>query len=280
MPHVERPALRNAITDIGTAATSVTGMVKVPDLKDRWRDRAALGAWMFLREPMTAEAAARAGYDYVVVDMQHGVASEPEALAMIQAAEAAGSIPVVRVATNHPMTIGRALDAGALAVIVPMVNDRAAAEAAVDACRYAPQGSRSYGPVAALSRYSEEYALVANDVICCIVMIETAEALDNIDDILSVPGVDGVYVGPVDLSLTLGLPPAKDHDSPIFQNAIDRIVSACNRHGIVAGIHADEHLAPKWTDRGFRLITVGYDQDSVLSGLRGALGQVRGSGAY
>ena len=247
----------------------------IPTLKDRWSDRTALGAWMFLREPMTAESAARMGYDYVVVDLQHGVASEPEALAMMQAAEAAGAIPVARVSTNHPTTIGRALDAGALAVIVPMVNDAEGARAAVSACRYAPEGTRSYGPVAAISRYSDDYARVANRTVACIVMIETAEALDNLDQILSVPGIDAVYVGPVDLSLTLGLPPETDHDDVRFTGAIDAILAACSRHGVVPGIHADAGLAAKWTARGFRMVTVGYDQLSVLTGLRGALADAR-----
>ena len=248
----------------------------IPTLKDRWSDRPALGAWMFLREPMTAESAARMGYDYVVVDLQHGVASEREALAMMQAAEAAGAIPVARVSTNHPTSIGRALDAGALAVIVPMVNDAAGARAAVSACRYAPEGSRSYGPVAAISRYSDDYARVANETVACIVMIETAEALGNLDQILSVPGIDAVYVGPVDLSLTLGLPPETDHDDVRFTDAIDTILAACERHGVVPGIHADAHLSAKWDARGFRMITVGYDQLSVLTGLRGALDGARG----
>ncbi len=251
----------------------------IPTLTDRWRDRPALGAWMFLREPMTAESAARMGYDYVVVDLQHGVASEPEALAMMQAAEAAGAIPVARVSTNHPTTIGRALDAGALAVIVPMVNDADAARAAVSACRYAPEGTRSYGPVAAISRYSEDYAAVANRTVACIVMIETVAALENLDQILAVPGVDAVYVGPVDLSLTLGLPPETDHDDLRFTGAIDRILASCQRHGVVPGIHADPGLAAKWTSRGFRMITVGYDQLSVLTGLRGALDGARGTDA-
>jgi 4-hydroxy-2-oxoheptanedioate aldolase len=232
---------------------------------------------MFLREPMTAEAAARMGYDYVVVDLQHGVASDPEALAMMQAAEAAGAIPVARVSTNHPMTIGRALDAGALAVIVPMVNSADDARAAVAACRYPPMGSRSYGPVAAISRYSDDYALVANETVCCLVMIETVEALANLDEILSVPGIDGVYVGPVDLSLTLGLPPRPDNSDPVFIDAIDRILGACSAHGIVPAIHADQRLAAGWIERGFRMITVGYDQYSVIDGLNKALEASRGA---
>jgi 4-hydroxy-2-oxoheptanedioate aldolase len=248
----------------------------IPSLADRWHDRPALGAWMFLREPMTAEAAARIGYDYVVVDLQHGVAAEPDALAMMQATEAAGAIPVARVAANTATQIGRALDSGALAVIVPMVNDATAARAAADACRYAPVGIRSYGPVAAISRYTEDYARQANGIVTCIVMIETVEALANLDEILQAPGVDAVYVGPVDLSLTLGLPPETDHDDVRFTDAIDAILAGCRRYGVVPGIHADGSLAAKWVDRGFRMITVGYDQFSVLSGLRRDLAIARG----
>jgi 4-hydroxy-2-oxoheptanedioate aldolase len=210
------------------------------------------------------------------VDLQHGIASESEALAMIQATEAAGAVPVVRVASNDATSIGRALDFGALAVIVPMVNEPDAAERAVAACRYAPAGSRSYGPVAAISRYSDDYARVANETVACIVMIETREAVENIDAILSVPGIDGVYVGPVDLSLTLGLPPETDHDDARFTDAIASIVASCQRHGIVPGIHADGRLAAKWRTMGFRMITVGYDQFSVLTGLRSDLAAARG----
>lgn len=223
---------------------------------------------MFLREPLTAEAAARAGYDYVVVDLQHGIASEPEALAMIQGAEAGGAIPLVRVATNAEVTIGRALDLGALGVIVPMVNDAESARAAVNACRYPPIGARSYGPVAAMARYSDVYADHANEAIVCLVMIETSTALAQLDEILAVPGVDGVYVGPVDLSLSLGLPPLPFHDDQRFHDAIDAILLACARHGVVPGIHASADLAPRWREKGFRIITVGYDQMSAVTGLR------------
>jgi 4-hydroxy-2-oxoheptanedioate aldolase len=251
----------------------------IPSLRDLWSDHPVLGAWMFLREPMTAEAAARLGYDYVVVDLQHGIASGEESLAMMQAAEAAGAIPVCRVATNQPVNIGHALDAGALAVIVPLVNTGEDARRAADAARYAPVGSRSFGPVAAVSRYSAEYAQVANERICLLVMIETAEALTNLDEILSTPGIDGVYVGTFDLSLSLGLTPGPYNDAPVFLEAIDAILAACERHGVVPGIHSNEEIAPLWIERGFRLVTVGYDQYSVLDGLRGALETSRGSAA-
>lgn len=245
--------------------------MRLPSLKDRWAEHPALGAWLFLREPLTAEAAARIGYDYVCVDLQHGYASQVDALAMIQAAGGAGAIPVVRVASNDPTMIGQALDAGALAVIVPMVNTAAEAAKAVAACRYAPLGNRSFGALAAMDRYSGDYVEQSNASVVCIPMIETAEALANLDEILDVPGVDAIYVGPVDLSLTLGLPPETDHDDEKFRDAIRTIVDACNRRGIVAGIHADADLAKKWTDAGFKMITVGYDRTPMLAGMKADL---------
>ncbi|MBK9738492.1 MAG: hypothetical protein IPO93_03030 [Actinobacteria bacterium] len=250
----------------------------LPTLKDRWSPGPALGAWLFLREPLTAESAARMGYDYVCIDLQHGYASQVDALAMIQAAASAGTIPVVRVAWNDPTSIGHSLDAGALAVIVPMVNNAEQAARAVAACRYAPEGIRSFGALAALDRYSGDYVQQANAAVCCIPMIETIEAVDNLDEILSVPGIDGIYVGPVDLSLTLGLPPLTAHDDPLFTDAIDRILDACRRHGIVAGIHADADLTQKWTAAGFRMITVGYDRTPMLAGMKADLLKAR-SGA-
>jgi 2-keto-3-deoxy-L-rhamnonate aldolase RhmA len=178
----------------------------LPTLKDRWSPGPALGAWLFLREPLTAESAARMGYDYVCIDLQHGYASQVDALAMIQAAASAGTIPVVRVAWNDPTSIGHSLDAGALAVIVPMVNNAEQAARAVAACRYAPEGIRSFGALAALDRYSGDYVQQANAAVCCIPMIETIEAVDNLDEILGA-GHRRYLRGPVDLSLTGPSPP-------------------------------------------------------------------------
>jgi len=249
--------------------------MRIPSLKDRWVDQPALGCWLFLREPLTAEAAARIGYDYVCIDLQHGYASQVDALAMIQAAAGAGSIPTVRVASNDANLIGKSLDAGALAIIVPMVNTAEDAAKAVSACRYAPEGTRSFGALAAMDRYSGDFVPQSNAAVACIPMIETAQALENLEEILSVPGVDAVYVGPVDLSLTLGLPPATDHDDQRFQDAIAKIVDACNRHNVVAGIHADASLAKNWTDAGFKMITVGYDRTPMLAGMKADLAKAR-----
>lgn len=247
----------------------------LPSLKDRWKVSPALGAWLFLREPLTAEAAARIGYDYVCIDLQHGYASQVDALAMIQAAGAAGAIPVVRVGSNDATMIGQALDAGALAVIVPMVNTAAEAAKAVSACRYAPVGTRSFGALAAMDRYSGDFVEQSNSSVVCIPMIETAEALENLEEILAVPGVDAIYVGPVDLSLTLGLPPKTNHDDERFTSAIAKILDACKRHGVAAGIHADADLADQWTKAGFSMITVGYDRTPMLAGMKADLEKAR-----
>ncbi|MGB8862035.1 MAG: aldolase/citrate lyase family protein, partial [Ilumatobacteraceae bacterium] len=152
----------------------------------------ALGAWIFLREPLLSEAASKAGYDYVCIDLQHGLVGFEDLTAHLQAVALGSAAPIVRVPWNEPWMIGRALDAGALGVIIPMVNTADEAARAVAACRYAPQGERSIGPIGAMTRHPS-YFRHANSAVMCIVMIETAQAVANIDEILSVPGIDAVY---------------------------------------------------------------------------------------
>lgn len=245
-------------------------------LPDRWRDGVtALGAWMFLREPLLAEMASTAGYDYVCVDMQHGLASYTDTVAMLQAIGASATTPIVRVPWNDPGIIGRVLDAGALGVIIPMVNSAEEAARAVAASRYAPEGMRSFGPLTAMIRHGFGYLGTANGQVACIPMIETVEAVERIDEILAVPGIDAVYVGPSDLSLTMGLPPSADHDDARFQDALATIVDACGRHGVVPGVHASPALAEIRAKQGFRMITVGYDQTPVMTALRADLASSR-----
>ena len=195
----------------------------VRSLNDIWRDGGgAIGAWLSLRDPFLAEVAATAGYDYVCIDMQHGLADLAQTVTMLHAMARTPAVPLVRVPWNETGIIGRVLDAGALGVIIPMVNTPDEARRAVDACRYAPAGTRSFGPLGAAVRHGADYALEANDAVACIPMIETRQAIESIDEILAVPGIDAAYVGPADLALTYGLPPAIDNPGEPFDGAARR----------------------------------------------------------
>jgi 4-hydroxy-2-oxoheptanedioate aldolase len=177
---------------------------------------------------------------------------------------------------NEPGIIMKTLDAGAYGVIIPMVNTRAQAEAAVAACRYAPQGVRSYGPARATLYAGRDYFPNANETVLCICMIETREAIANLDDILGVSGIDAVYVGPSDLSVSLGLPPGYDNPAPEFRQAIDKLLAACERHGVVPGVHAGlPEVAQKRIEQGFRFVEMCDDAGSLARGAAWALGQLR-----
>lgn len=244
-------------------------------LRERWADgQATLGGWLAIPSVVVAESTARAGFDYVCADLQHGVLDYSDAVGLFQAVLAGGSTPIVRVPWNEPGIVGKVLDAGAEAVIVPMVNDAEQAAMAVRASRYPPLGARSYGPIVAAGR-SRDYAATANGVIAVVPMIETVEALGNLDDILAVPGVDAIYVGPADLSFSLGLPPGNNDDVAEFREALDAIVAACRRHGVVPGIHATGSLAPRRLEQGFRMVTVTSDTVALWLGLSAELARAR-----
>ena len=190
-------------------------------LREIWEsDGSALGVWLSVASTITAEAAARQGFDYVCVDTQHGASEYQAAVGMFQAIELGGGTPITRVPWNEQGIIGKMLDAGAQGVIVPMVNTREQAEAVVRSCRYAPEGSRSFGPTVVGMRHAD-YVAWAGTSVAVIPMIETTEALGNLDDIMSVPGVDAIYVGPADLSLSLGLKPRNNDGEAVFDDALD-----------------------------------------------------------
>jgi 4-hydroxy-2-oxoheptanedioate aldolase len=238
-------------------------------LQARWRDGGtALGLWLSLRDPLIAEIGCTTGYDYVCIDMQHGMHDFTDAVAALQAMARGTATPLVRVPWNEQGIIGRVLDAGALGVIIPMVNTPEEAERAVASCRYAPTGARSIGPLRATVAYGADYVAGANDRVACIPMIETKEAIERIDDILAVPGIDAAYVGPADLSLSYGLTPGMDNPSEVFSSALDAVIAACGRHGVVPGIHSSAALADKRHAAGFRMITVGSDVGAMMAGVR------------
>lgn len=245
-------------------------------LKAKWRaGEATFGAWLAIPSPLVAEGVAMAGFDYVCVDMQHGVADYQQCIAMLAAMRGTDTTPIVRVPWNEPGIIGRVLDAGALGVVIPMVNSAADARAAVAACRYAPAGARSFGPIRAAMALGADYYSWANDEIACIPMVETKQAVSQLDEILSVPGIDAAYVGPADLSVTYGLPPGVDNPGTEFDVAIATIVDGCQRHGVIPGIHSTAAVGPKRVEGGFKMITVSADLGAVLTGVRADLKAVR-----
>src|SRR3990172_7455434 len=184
-------------------------------VKQLWREgKVAVGGWLGIPSSYSAEMMAHQGFDWLCIDTQHGAIDFSAALPMLQAISTTPTIPFVRVPWNDPSVIMKYLDAGAYGVIVPMIQTRADAEAAVAACRYPPEGMRSAGPFRASLYAGPDYLAEANREVACVVMIETPQALDNLDAIASVPGVDALYIGPSDLSQALGLGARYDANNP------------------------------------------------------------------
>ena len=249
-------------------------------MRKLWQeDRPALGGWLSIPSAFSAEAMAHHGLDWLCIDMQHGLIDYETALAMLQAISTTATTPIVRVPWNDQAIIMKMLDAGAYGVIVPMVNTRADAEAAAAACRYPPQGIRSFGPMRAVYYAGFDYFVYANREVCCIPQIETAEAVENLDDILSVPGIDAVYIGPMDLSISLGLPPQMDTDVPGYVEARQRILESCRRHGVIGGINSSTLSAPKRIAEGFRFVLVTTDFGSMVRAVGEDVRSVRQAGS-
>ncbi len=224
------------------------------------RGEAVVNGWLSIPSAFSAEVMAHQGFDSLTVDMQHGVVDYQAAVTMLQAIATTPIIPLARVPWNDPGPVMKILDAGAYGVICPMISTREQAEALVAACRYPPRGHRSWGPVRASLYAGSDYGEHANDEILVMPMIETGEALENLDDILSVPGIDAVYVGPSDLSLALGCKPRLDQTDPPVVDAQQRIVAACRKHGVVAGIHnATAAYAQTMIAAGYQFVTLASD---------------------
>jgi 4-hydroxy-2-oxoheptanedioate aldolase len=250
--------------------TQETPMLQNP-LLERWQDDGiAYTGWLSIPSAWTAEVMAHAGFDALVIDMQHGLIDPAGMLAMLQAIPAPA---LVRASWNEPSVLMRPLDSGACGVICPMVGTRAECEAFVAACRYPPRGMRSFGPTRSLVSIGPDYVARAETFALTFAQIETAAGLANVEAIASVPGLTGLYVGPWDLSLDLGLETPGDLLDPELLRACDAVVAAARRHHLVAGIYttsAEEGC--RMADRGFRLINIASDS-SLLQ--RSAAAEVR-----
>jgi len=250
----------------------------VNPLRARWAaGETAFGLWSGMASPFAAELLARAGADYVCIDMQHGLASFDGLTPLLQAVALGGSAPLVRVAANEPWQIGKALDQGALGVIVPLVETADEAARAVAACRYPPDGSRSFGPARAGSTIGslEPHDLGAKVV--CLVMVETRRGVENLDAIAATRGLDGIYIGPADLAVSLGVSPLSRDLGAEHAAAVETIRDACAANGIAAGIHcARGEDANAFAAGGFRVVTASTDFPLLAGAASRSLRAARG----
>lgn len=214
-----------------------------------------VSGWLVTNSTLNAEFMAHRGFDALTVDMQHGTADYSDLLAMLQAISTTSTIPLVRTPLRDGSLLGRILDAGAYGVICPMVNNREDAEAFVADCRYHPRGRRSCGPIRASIYGGADYFDHANDQIMTLAMIESKEAVDNIDDILDTPDLDGVFIGPSDLSVSMGYKPGYDPRHADVYEAITLVAARCKEKGKIPGIHTGSvAYAQEMRELGFRFM--------------------------
>ena len=246
-------------------------------LRTIWKSGGAVvNGWLAIANSFSAETMAHQGWDSLTIDLQHGVVDYQGMVPMLQAISTTATVPVVRVPWLEPGILMKTLDAGAYGVICPMINSREDAQKLVAYTHYAPRGTRSFGPVRALLYGGADYPTHANDTIVTFAMIETAKALDNLDDILSVEGLDAIYIGPSDLSLALGCTPTFDDLDPQAAQAVEYILARAKAHGIVAGIHnGTAESALKRIAKGFQFVTVSSDARLMAAGAQGVIAKMR-----
>lgn len=254
--------------------------MKLNNIKARWHEgQVVLNGWLSIASAFTAEIMAEQGYDALTIDLQHGFVGYEQATHMLQAMRASGVAPMVRVPWLEPGIIMKSLDAGAWGIICPMVNTAEQARTLVSCVRYPPTGSRSFGPTRVAFAAGQEYGQYADDQVVCFAMIETAEALENIEAIVATPGLDGVYIGPADL--TLGLTGRQyrtgfDRTEPEIVEAIKHILASAHRAGKKAGLHngsaAYAANAAQW---GFDLVTLSNDVQLLRAAAAASVQQFR-----
>ena len=238
-----------------------------------------INGWLQIPSTVSAEAMAHQGWDSLTIDMQHGLVDYSNALPMLQTISSTNVTPLARVNWNEPGQIMKILDAGCYGIICPMVSNKEEAERFVQACIYPPRGYRSFGPVRGLIYGGADYAEHANDEILKLAMIETKESLDKLDEIMSTDGVDGIYIGPADLSLAIGEKPGFDRaENTKAYSEILRILEHAKKHNIFAGIHnGTTEYAQKMIDKGFNFVTIGADQRAMSAGAKAIVEKMKGS---
>lgn len=232
--------------------------------------KTVVGAYIQSADPYTSEMMGMAGFDFLLLDTEHSPIDVPQVNNILIAVKGTESTVIARAIWNDPVNIKRILDTGVEGIIVPWVNTAEQCRAAVAACKYPPAGIRGFGPRRAVRIHSgsnlKDYATHANDNVSVFAQIETMEAVNNLDTILKVPGLDGIMIGPADLSGSIGRLPEIDH--PDVDAVINRVLAKCQEHGVPFGMftHTLER-AKKWISRGCRIATAGGDLDFISEGI-------------
>ncbi len=257
--------------------------VRENTIKSIWnKGGTVINGWLGIPSSVAAENMAQANWDALTVDLQHGHVDYQVGITMLQAIATTNTTPLARVPWCEPGIIMKMLDAGAYGIICPMINTRAECESFVGACRYPPRGYRSFGPVRATWYAGADYFKHANETLITMAMIETKQAMENLDEILSVPGLDSLYVGPNDLAISLGYPPSGVPTDKVVLDAIKAIVAGAKRHGVHAGIHCGStQMAKEMIAQGFQFVTLMADNAFLASAAKSAVAEMRqgGSGA-
>jgi 4-hydroxy-2-oxoheptanedioate aldolase len=249
------------------------------DLRQQWTaGLPTFGGWCTSGSAFTAEIMAAQGFDFVVLDVQHGLYGYESVLSAIRAVDIAPVPSIIRVPSHDPAFAGKLLDAGARGIIFPMIETADEAAGAVKACRYHPRGARSFGPVRAGLRFGRDPEVLSN-LALCIVMIETARAVENVHQILSVEGVDAVLIGPADLAITYGMAPAAEPVPGVHADALELVRRTARDAGLGVGFPCTTAgYAVKMAAAGYTLLPIGADSQWVTQTARNELAVVRSAG--
>ena len=250
-------------------------------IKQKWaKGEVVTNAWISTPNSWSAEIMSKVGYDVMTIDAQHGLATDlTTILPMLQAIEGSTTTPFVRLPANDPAFIMRMLDAGVVGLICPMLDTAEETEAFVRAAKYYPKGNRSLGPTRSNVVYGENYAKEANDFTITLAMIETPDALKNIREMAKVPNLDGFYVGPWDLSMSLGYEKLADFQDPKFLSVLKEILAVANENNLVTGIHAGTpQNARFFANLGYKFVTMINDSSALKAIAKTTLSEFEGSG--
>lgn len=249
-------------------------------VKELWRERKApTMAWLSTADTYIAEVIANVGFDAMLLDMQHGMTIGPDRAGLwLQAVSTTDTVPMVRVPWNEPVFIQWALDAGAYGVLVPLVNTREEATKAGRACRYPPLGYRSVGPNRVRLYAGADYVQQANEEIICLVMVEDIKTVARIEELAEAPGIDGFYIGPADLAMSMGLALTNYRESARHAEACQKVLDVAKAHDLIAGVHcgSSEEVVQR-INQGFMFCPAVSDVGAVRAGANAALQTVRGA---